>query len=131
MDPSTFLPIVGGLLGKGSGGAKSSSSAVNALNVSVNPTIANVFGPGTVTPSTYAPASGSPSTNTSASEGSGNDPYSFLPRGNSYGVPVRPGASYLTGPQGQMLGAGLFGSGNDDLLLLIIIGAGLWFAMQQ
>lgn len=131
MEPSTFLPIVGGLLGRGSGGAKATATAQNALSVSVNPTIANVFGPGTVSPSTYAPISGSPSASAQANEG-GSDPYGFLPRGNAYSVPVRPGASYLTGPQGQMIGAGLFGgSGNDDLLLLLIIGAGLWFATQQ
>jgi hypothetical protein len=130
MDPATLAslagPVLGGLAGKG-GSTRVSSTSQATLNASINPTIANVFGGGGVNPYTYGPATGSPSAS-AATQGDGQTP-SFLPRGNA-NFPATNGRGYAVGPNGQPIGT-TQGGGFEDLIILGMVGVGLYFLMQD
>lgn len=119
---SGLLKGLGGLGGGGSTKTTVSTSVNNSIAVS--PTIANMFGDGSVTPNVSAPAIGNPSSNASTSGSEGGGPYGFLPGGYPTSPPYRTGTGTLYGPNGQPVGVVPASGGAGDMSTLLLLGAG-------
>lgn len=121
MDPASLTALLGGLKGIAGGGSKSqsSSSSSSVLNAVVSPSIVNIYGSGSASPSSGGSASGSA---TAGGGTFGQDTPSWMPSGYStYPTNYNDNlGTYRAGQVAATPAAGLF----DDPMLLILLAAG-------
>lgn len=143
MDPMTIMAgasALSGLMGASRGGGtkvtqnnqqtqNTTTNNANNTNIAFNPVLAAMTGGG-VAPATSGDVAGGLTqtpTTTSSPVNTMSDPSSVLPRSSPTGYSYGPGFGY-TAPIASRATGGLFG---DDLVLLLLIGVGLWFATQE
>lgn len=132
---SALVPVLGGAISGLAGGgsrAQSSSTASNTNTVSFNPVVAVVTGSpdGQVSPVVTGDARSTTSQTPQQITGDPNSRLpSYLPTSSPNTVPLKPGAAVATNPNGTPVGiTGLF---NDPMIMLLLIGGLVFFAMEE